>query len=114
MDWVPPPEFVPWTLPAPIAFGSVTYATVTLRAPTAGDVLKASAIQGASGMDVALRLIAAVSVEQVPYEALRFMPAYLVEQMSGYLDMFGGAPLPGPLEEWRAGRTFSRSRECIK
>jgi hypothetical protein len=61
MDWVPPPEPLTWTLDRPIPFASATYGTVTLRAPTAGDVLKATAIQGASGTDVTLRLIAAVS-----------------------------------------------------
>jgi hypothetical protein len=114
MDWVPPPEFVAWTLPTPIAFGSVTYTTVTLRAPTAGDVLKATAIQGSSGMDVSLRLIAGVSVEQIPHEALRLMPAYLVEQMTGYLDMFGGAPLPGPLAAWQADRLAAAKAEAGK
>lgn len=104
MDWVPPPEFLEWKLPTPIAFGSVTYATVTLRSPTAGDILKSMAIPGASGYDIGLRLISAVSVEQIPYEALMMIPAYMVDQMGSYVDMFGGAPLPAPLEAWRAAR----------
>lgn len=111
MDWVPPPEFVPWTLPAPVAFSGVTYATVTLRAPTAQDVLKAADIQGASGMQITLRLISAVSVEAVPYEALVTLPAYLVDQMGAYLDLFGGAPLPGPLVEWQAARIAAAKAE---
>ena len=106
MDWTPPPDPVTWTLPKPIVFGSVTYGTITLRAPSAGDVLKAGAVPGASGAQVNLRLISILSAEQVPYEALTLpspdgLPAHLLEQMSGYLDMFGGAPLPGPLEDWR-------------
>lgn len=104
MDWVPPPEFVAWTLPTPIVFGSATYATITLGSPTAGDVLKATAIKGTSGVDVTLRLISAVSAENVPYEALINLPVYLVDQMGAYMDLFGGAPLPGPLEAWRAAR----------
>ena len=103
MDWTYPPEPVTWTLPVAIALGSATYSTVTLRAPTAGDVMKATAVSGASSTDVALRLISTVSAEAVPHEALQKVPAYLIEQMSNYLDCFGGAPLPGPLDEWRRG-----------
>ena len=104
MDWVAPPEPMTWVLPTPIQFGSASYPSVTLRAPTASDVLKATSVPGAGGMQVTLQLIATVSVESVPYEALVMLPAYLVEQMGSYMDLFGGAPLPSPLEAWRQER----------
>lgn len=104
MDWTPPPEPMTWDLPKAIPFGSVTYDKITLRAPTGADVLKAMAVPGASSYDVALRLIATVSAESIPYEAVQSAPAWMLEQMSNYLDMFGGAPLPGPLETWRRER----------
>jgi hypothetical protein len=104
IDWIPVPEPVTWTLPTPLTAGGMRFTTVTLRAPTAGDVLKATAIPGASALDVTLRLIEAVSAEQVPYEQLKLVPAAVVEQMSAYLDLFGGAPLPDPLEAWQAER----------
>ncbi len=104
MTWIAPPEPMTWPLAVPLQLGSASYPTVTLRAPTAGDVLKATSVSGASGIDVTLRLISTVSVEQVPYEALRSLPAYIVEQMGLYLDVFGGAPLPDPLEAWRVAR----------
>lgn len=112
MAWIAPPEPMTWLLPAPIQFGSAAYPTVTLRAPTAGDVLKATAIPGASGMQVTLQLIAKVSVEQIPYEALPALPAYLVEQMGSYMDLFGGAPLPSPLEDWRAACVASAKADA--
>jgi hypothetical protein len=96
-EWTAPPEPVTWDLPKPLVFGSVTYATITLRAATAGDILKATAVRGASGMEVTLRLIANISGEGVPYEALSGLPAWIVDQMSSYLDSFNGAPLPIPL-----------------
>ena len=106
MDWTPPPEPMTWVLPRPIQFGSASYPTITLRAPSAGDILKAGAIPGSSEVQINLRLISVLSVEQVPYEALAMpspdgLPAHLMGQMGAYIDMFGGAPLPGPLEEWR-------------
>ena len=60
-------------------------------------MLKATAVRGASGMEVTLRLIANISAEGVPYEALLDLPAWVVDQMSNYLDGFNGAPLPLPL-----------------
>lgn len=110
MDWTPPPEPMTWVLPAPIKFGAATYPTITLRSPSAGDVLLANAkVTGASNMQISLQLIAGLSVEGVPYEAIAQigsdgLPAYLVEQMTAYLDMFGGAPMPGPLAAWRDAR----------
>lgn len=108
MDWTPPPEPMVWTLPKPIPFGSQAYSTITLHAPTAGDILKATAVPGASAYDMTLRLIACLSAEGVPYEALAALPDYLVQQMSNYIDMFGGAPLPDPLESWRAEQVAAR------
>jgi hypothetical protein len=96
-EWHAPPEPVTWELAAPLAFGSATYPTVTLRAPTAGDVLKATAVRGSGGMEVTLRLISTISSEHVPYEALLNLPAWLVDQMGQYLDSFTGAPPPLPL-----------------
>ena len=96
--WQPPPEPVTWELQRPIAFGSATFSTVTLRAPTAGDVLKATAVRNASGMEITLRIIAAISGEGVPYEALLSLPSWIVEQMSRYLDSFNGNPPPLPLQ----------------
>jgi hypothetical protein len=101
MAWVQPPESVTWTLAKPIQFGSAAYDTITLRAPCAGDVLKAQAIRGSTFYEQTLRLIAAVG--DVPYEALIMpggagLPVWVVEQMSGYFDSFNGAPVPRPLQ----------------
>lgn len=107
-----------WVLPTPIKFGAATYPTITLRSPSAGDVLLANAkVTGASGMQVSLQLIAGISIEAVPYEALAQLgsdglPAYLLDQMSSYLDMFGGAPFPGPLVEWNNARIASAKAEA--
>ena len=103
-DWIPVPEPVTWTLPTPLAFNGMSYGSVTLRAPTGADILKATAVRGAAGMDVTLRLIEAVSAEHVPYDALKTLPAYLVMQMSDYMDEFAGTPAPDPLAAWRAAR----------
>jgi hypothetical protein len=45
-----------------------------------------------------LRLIAAINAEGAPFEAIMGLPAWQIEQMSGYIEMFNGSPLPGPLE----------------
>lgn len=107
MDWTPPPEPMTWQLPTPISFGSASYSTITVRSPSAGDVLKAQAIAGQSKLGFTLRLIAELSAEGIPYEALAQsgaggLPSHIVEQISGYLDLFGGAPIPGPLAAWQA------------
>ena len=96
-DWIPPPEPVTWELVPPVSFGSTTYTAVTLRSPTAGNLLKATAVPGESGVQVTMRLIAAISAEGIPYEALLQVPSWQIEQMSSYFEMFNGAPLPGPL-----------------
>lgn len=100
-DWTLPPEPVTWHLHAPLSHGNATYSEVTIRCPTAGDVMKASAVRGASGMDVTLRLIAEINAEGIPYDALRGLPHWVVDQMSNYIDSFLGAPPPIPLRRAR-------------
>ena len=102
--WTPVPEPVTWTFPKPLTQGGLSYATVTIGAPTAEDILKATAVRGASGMDVTLRLIESASAEHVPYEVLKKLPSWLIQQMSDYTEEFAGAPAPDPLESWRAAR----------
>jgi len=103
--WTPVPEPVTWTMPAPISGdGGLTYATVTLRAPSGEDVLKAMAIPGASNADITHRLIESVSAEHVPYDVVKKLPWWMITQMSDYMDSFLGAPLPDPLEAWRTAR----------
>jgi hypothetical protein len=102
--WTPVPEPVTWTLPKPLPSGGLTYATVTVGAPTAGDIMAATAVSGASGVDVTLRMIEAASAEHVPYEVLKQQPSWLIEQISDYFGEFLGAPAPDPLEAWRDAR----------
>ena len=99
MAWTPPPEPVKWDLVPPVTFGSATYTGVTLRSPTAGNLLKATAVPGETGVSVTLRLISAISAEGIPFEAMLMVPSWQIEQMSNYFEMFNGAPLPGPLAE---------------
>jgi hypothetical protein len=96
MAWTAPPEPVVWTI-KPVAYGGTTYTTITLRAPAAGDIIKATAVPGQSGLATALRLISAISGETIPYEALLSVPAWQIEQMSQYFESFSGSPLPDPL-----------------
>ncbi len=103
-DYIPIPEPVTWLLAKPAEHGGMSYPSVTLRAPTAGEVLKATAVRGATGMDVTLRLIEAVSIERVPYDVLKTLSAYQIMQMSDYLDLFTGVPPPDPLAAWQAAR----------
>jgi hypothetical protein len=116
-DWTPPPEPLTWELPKPLVFGSQTYSTITLRAPSGGDVLKASAMPGASPYAVSINLIAIVSAEKVPYQALardgeEGLPAHLIEQMASYLDLFGGAPIPGPLDIWHKAQVAKQKEQA--
>jgi hypothetical protein len=103
-NWTPVPEPVTWPLPKPLPHGGMTYAQATVGAPTAGDIMAATAVSGASGMDVALRVIEAASAERVPYEVLKQQPHWWLEQVSEYFNAFAGAPAPGPLEAWREAR----------
>lgn len=117
MDWTPPPEPIAWVLPKPLAFGSASYPSITVRSPSAGDILKANAMPGQSGLGFTLRLIAELSLEGIPYEALaqagpNGVPQYIIEQITAYLDLFGGAPVPGPLEQWRAELTAKMQAEA--
>ena len=96
-EWTFPPEPVTWILAKPVAYGGTTYTKITLRAPTAGDIINATAIPGQSGLAIALRMVSAISAETIPYEALLSVPSWQIEQMSNYFESFSGAPLPGPL-----------------
>ena len=102
--WIPVPEPITWQMPEPIAYNGVTYQTVTLRAPTGEQLLKAMAIPGASSADITHRLIAEVSTEKMPYDAVKKLPWWMISKMSDYMDLFAGAPDPDPLEAWRAAR----------
>jgi hypothetical protein len=102
--YAPPPEPVTWQFPRPIQFGPASYTSVTLRAPTAAEVLKAGALPNAAPLDMTLRLIAAVSGDAIPYEALVHVSAWQIGQMADYMDSFAGAPMPDPLEAWRRAR----------
>ncbi len=101
-DYIAPPSSVTWTLDPPVALGSSTYSSVTLRAPTGADVLKSIAVPGENGLQVTLRLISGISQEGIPFEALMLVASWQIEQMSHYLEMFNGAPLPGPLVQYAA------------
>jgi hypothetical protein len=96
MDWTPPPEPVTWDI-KPITLGSMVYTKITLSAPTPNHIMKATALRGDGGMAVALKLISAVSAEEVPFEVLAQVPAWQIEQMSNYFELFTGSPLPDPL-----------------
>jgi hypothetical protein len=100
-DWTPPPEPLTWDLANSISVNGGSFHTVTLRAPTGADILKATGVRGAGNAQIGMQLIAAVSMEGMPYEAVQLLPTYLIEQMNGYLDLFGGAPEPAPLAAWR-------------
>ena len=60
--WTPVPDPVAWPLAKPIMHNGVQYDTLTIGAPTSEDVLKASAVPGASGLDVTLRMIESASM----------------------------------------------------
>ncbi len=103
-DWTPVPEPITWTLPRPLEHGGLTYTTITIGAPTGEDILKATAVRGATGLDVLCRVIEAASAEHVPYDVLKKQPEWLLTQISGYIDEFAGTPAPDPLEAWRTAR----------
>jgi hypothetical protein len=116
--WKDPPEPVAWTLRnkdkpgQAIMHGGLAYTTVTVGAPTSADVLKATAVQGASGLERTLRMVSAASVEQVPFEVLAAQPQWLTMQISDYMDEFAGIPAPDPLEAWRTARREARAAEA--
>jgi hypothetical protein len=91
--------------------GGIHYATVTIGAPTSEDVLKATAVPGASGLDVTLRIIESASAEHVPYDVLKKQPHWLNQQISDYMEEFVGAPAPGPLEAWREARRAAQQAD---
>jgi len=112
VSWIPIPEPVTWVLKKPLVHNGMTYPTVTLRAPTGGEILKATAVRNRANMEVGLRLIECVNVEGVPYEALCQLPAYLALQMGAYMDEFEGTPAPDPLEAWRKARSEAAEAEA--
>jgi hypothetical protein len=102
--WIPVPEPISWPLPKPQMSGGMHYATLTVGAPTSEDVLKATAIHGATGLDVTLRMVESASAEHVPYDVLKVQPHWFTQQVSDYIEGFAGAPAPDPLESWRVAR----------
>ena len=101
-DWIDVPEPITWTLREPMMHNGVSYATITLRAPTGEDMMKASAVRGASNIEVVHRLVETVS--GVPYDVLKKIPEWMTSQMASYFDEFAGQPMPDPLEQWRKDR----------
>ena len=104
MDWIAVPEPVTWKLPKPGMSGGLQYDTLTVGAPTSANVLKASAVHGASGLDITLRMIEATSAENVPYEVLAQQPHWFNQQVADYFEEFTGTPAPDPLGKWRTER----------
>ena len=80
-----------------------------MGAPTSEDVLKATAVHGATGLDVTLRMLESASAEHVPYDVLKVQPHWFNQQIADYLEEFVGAPAPDPLESWRAARRKARA-----
>ena len=109
--WTPVPDPVAWPLAKPIMHNGVQYDTLTIGAPTSEDVLKASAVPGASGLDVTLRMIESASKEHVPYDVLKKQPQWFNQQISDYMEEFVGAPAPDPLETWRRQRREAQLAE---
>ena len=106
-EWVPVPEPIVWTLPKPQMSGGLQYTTLTVGAPTSEDVLKATAVHGATGLDVTLRMLESASAEHVPYDVLKVQPHWFNQQIADYLEEFVGAPAPDPLESWRTARRMA-------
>ncbi len=111
-SWLPVPEPVSWTLPRPITQNSLSYTTVTMGAPTSEDILKATAVRGASGVDVTLRMIESASAEHVPYDVLKKQPSWLIKQIADYTEEFEATPAPDPLETWRTARRATQTTEA--
>jgi hypothetical protein len=112
IEWEAPPASVTWTLDVPVEFGGNRWPTVTLRAPTAGELQKATAVRGMSGLEATQRLISVVSAEGVPYEAVQKLPKYVVDQMDAYMDLFGATPYPGPLDAWLKRRAEAEKADA--
>jgi hypothetical protein len=113
-NWIPVPEPIVWTLPKPQVSGGIQYTQLTIGAPTSADVLKATAVHGATGLDVTLRMVESASAEHVPYDVLKAQPHWFNQQIADYLEEFVGAPAPGPLESWRAARRLALRVEAEK
>lgn len=104
MDWTPVPEPITWNLPKPGMCNGMRYDTLTVGAPTSEDVLKATAVHGATGLDITLRMVESASAEHVPYDVLKKQPHWFNQQVADYLEEFVGTPAPDPLEKWRTAR----------
>ena len=85
IPWTPVPEPIEWPLPKPATFNGIHYAKLTIGAPTSEDVLKATSVSGASGMDVTLRMIESASAERIPYDVLKKQPHWFNQQISDYM-----------------------------
>jgi hypothetical protein len=96
LRWEPPPASLTWTLPDPPRIGTMMYPHITVRAPNVGEVMKATAVPGATNLETTLRLIEVVSAEQIPYAALLLVPAWIVDQISRYMESFSSYPMPKP------------------
>ena len=111
IPWTPVPEPQEWPLPKPMMHNGVHYAKLTIGAPTSEDVLKATSVSGATGLDVTLRMVESASAENVPYDVLKKQPHWFNQQISDYLEEFVGAPAPDPLETWRRQRREAMAAE---
>jgi hypothetical protein len=110
--WSAPPPTVTWTLDPPIETASFKISTITLKAPTIGQMQKCSAVRGMSTQEVALRIIAEVASERPTYEATQQIPSHIIDQMVEYIGSFGGSPAPSPLQEWREKRAAAERAEA--
>jgi hypothetical protein len=66
-------------------------------------MLKSMAL-ASSSYERAIRLLSAVSLEQVPFEALLQAPNWQLQQMGSYIEAWDGQPLPSPLADWEAAK----------
>jgi hypothetical protein len=95
--WEPPPASATWTLTQPLTLGTTKFTAITMRAPTVGEVMAVTSVRGMSNLETTLRLIEKVSAEQVPYDALVNVPAWIIDQIGRYMEAFTAAPMPYPL-----------------
>jgi hypothetical protein len=112
-NWIAPPEPMEFLLPKPLMAGGMKYTQVTVGAPTTEDVLKATAVKGAAGLDVTLRMVESASAEQVPYEVLKKQPHWFNQQVADYFEEFLGVPAPDPLESWRSARRVALRAQVL-
>lgn len=101
--WQPPPAKVTWTLSPPITVGPMVYSEITMRAPTVGEIMAVTSVKGMSNLETTLRLVEKVSDEKIPYDVLVHVPAWIMDQISRYMEAFTNAPMPYPLARLAAG-----------